>query len=148
MRKLVYNAIRTPDGTVLESLDRHDFNKYVDKNGKTYIIDGGLEYIRRSFNGDEVILAKFEDQPHEEIRDYAFRSGYGKPGTDDYGTFRITRIADMDDDYLDNSIEYVKDYIVRIAELNPDALNSYGDDEHPFVLQVLLNEKEYRKQNK
>lgn len=148
MRKLVYNAIRTPDGTVLESLDRHDFNKYVDKNGKTYIIDGGLDYIRRSFNGDEEVLAKFEDQPHEEIRNYAFRSGYGKPGADDYGTFRITRIADMDDDYLDNSIEYVKDYILQIVKINPDALNSYEDDEHPFALQVLLNEKEYRKQNK
>lgn len=148
MRKLVYNAIRTPDGTVLESLNRHDFNKYVDKNGKTYIIDGGLDYIRRSFNGDEEVLAKFEDQPHEEIRNYAFRSGYGKPGADDYGTFRITRIADMDDDYLDNSIEYVKDYILQIVKINPDALNSYEDDEHPFALQVLLNEKEYRKQNK
>ena len=148
MRKLVYNAIRTPDGTILESTHRHGYQQYIDKNGKIYMIDGGLDYIRRSNNGDEVILAKFEDQPHEEIREYAFRAGYGKPGEKDYGTYRITRIADMDNDYLDNAIEYVKNTIVEFYSFNPSILTNYGDDEHPFALQILLNEKEYRSKNK
>jgi hypothetical protein len=144
MRKIVYNAIQTPDGTVLESIHRHDYQTYVDTNGKTYMVDGGLSYVRRSDNGDEVLLTKYEDQPHEQIREYAFRSGYGKPGTSDYGTYRITRIADMDDEYLNEAIKYVKQYILNIANNAPSVLNTYDDDEHPFALQVLLNEKQYR----
>ena len=89
-------------------------------------------------------MTKYEDQPHEQIREYAFRSGYGKPGTSDYGTYRITRIADMDDEYLNEAIKYVKQYILNIANNAPSVLNTYDDDEHPFALQVLLNEKQYR----
>ena len=144
MRKLVYNAIQTPDGTVLESTSRHDYKTHLDANGKTYMIDGGLEYVRCSANGDEVSLAKYQDQPHEQIREYAFRSGYGKPGTEDYGTYRVTRIADMDNDYLEASIVYIKQFITNIANNNPSVLDAYGDDEHPFALQVLLNEKAFR----
>ena len=33
---LIANALRTPDGTVLESKSRHDYREYVDANGKTY----------------------------------------------------------------------------------------------------------------
>jgi len=144
MRKLVYNAIQTPDGTVLESTSRHDYKTHLDANGKTYMIDGGLDYVRCSANGDEVSLAKYQDQPHDQIREYAFRSGYGKPGAEDYGTYRITRIADMDDDYLEASIVYVKQAIVDIVANNPSALDSYEDDEHPFILQALLNEQAFR----
>ena len=144
MRKIVYNALCTPDGTVIESTHRHDYQTYVDANGKTYMVDGGLSYVRHSDNGDEILLTKYEDQPHDQIREYVFRSGYGKPGTSDYGTYRITRIADMDDEYLNEAIKYVKQAILNIAFHAPNVLNEYGDDEHPFALQVLLNEKQYR----
>ena len=58
MRTLVYNAIRTPDGTVLESTHRHDYKAYLDKNGKEYMVDGGLEYLRRN---------AYDDAPYEEL---------------------------------------------------------------------------------
>jgi hypothetical protein len=142
MRKIVYNALQTPDGTIIESTGRHDYVEYRDKNGKTYIIDGGLSYIRSTNHGDERYLTKYADQPHELIRNYAFRTGYGKPGTPEYGTYRLTRIKDMDEDHLDGAIEYVKQ---RIAHDYPTSMiNELEDDEHPFELQVLLNEKEYR----
>lgn len=64
MNNLIYNAIRTPDGTILESKFRHDYKTYTDKNGNEYMIDGGLDYSRRSANGDEVVLNLYDDEPH------------------------------------------------------------------------------------
>jgi hypothetical protein len=49
--KIIYNAIRCPDGTVLVSHSRHDFVMHMDKvSGEEYFLDGGLSYVRRSVN--------------------------------------------------------------------------------------------------
>lgn len=69
-RQMVYNAIRTPDGTVLASFHRHDYKTHQDKNGKEYMIDGGLDYIRTTVNGDEEMLTMYLDEPFEKIRQY------------------------------------------------------------------------------
>ena len=81
-RKIVYNAIKTPDGTVLESNHHHDYKTYVDSNGKTYMIDGGKEYVRSSANGDEVYLTIYSDDEHETIRKVFKWGTYGKSGTE------------------------------------------------------------------
>jgi hypothetical protein len=46
---IIYNAIRTPDGTVIESTHRHDFVCHTDANGGRYCVDGGYSYLKRSF---------------------------------------------------------------------------------------------------
>lgn len=38
---IVYSAIKTPDGTILESKHVHDYQSYLDANGETYLLDGG-----------------------------------------------------------------------------------------------------------
>lgn len=68
---LVYNAIRTPDGTVLISRTRHDYQEHLDKNGETYSVDGGLAYLRRASPQEEPYeeLAVHTTDTHEEIRE-------------------------------------------------------------------------------
>lgn len=41
------NAIKTPDGTIIESKYRHHFVCHKDKNGNIYCVDGGLDYLKR-----------------------------------------------------------------------------------------------------
>lgn len=82
MSTLVYNAIRTPDGTVLESRHRHDYVVYLDKNGKEYMVDGGLEYIRRNVHDDAPYeeLSVYTTDGHDRIRDVVKWGTYGRDG--------------------------------------------------------------------
>jgi len=64
------NAIKTPDGTIIESVHRHDRATHTDKqNGKLYMVDGGHEYFRRSIGGpfEELSLESTDD--HETNRE-------------------------------------------------------------------------------
>jgi len=80
-RALIRNALMTPDGTVIESRHRHDYVTYTDANGETYMVDGGLAYIRTSVNN---IPAKdmclYDDEPHAVHRDVLTWGTYGKNG--------------------------------------------------------------------
>jgi len=78
MKHIIYNAIRTPDGTILESHSTHDYKTYQDLNGKEYMIDGGKSYVRSSVNGDEEYLTVYGDEPHEKIREVFTWGTYGK----------------------------------------------------------------------
>jgi hypothetical protein len=102
MLNLIVNALRTPDGTVLESKSRHDYKEYVDANGKTYVIDGGLDYHRRSANGDEESLCLHDDEPHEIQARVLTWGSYGKEGDQPISWIPI---ADMETDHLKTVLE-------------------------------------------
>jgi len=92
------NALRTPDGTVLESVHRHDYRTYKDKKtGKEYMIDGGLDYVRSSANGDEEYLTLYDDEPHEVQRKVLRWGTYGKEG-DQPLIYKC--IADMEEGHI------------------------------------------------
>ena len=82
MSTLVYNAIRTPDGTVLESTHRHDYKTYLDKNGKEYMVDGGLEYVRRNVHDDAPYedLSVYITDGHDSVREVVKWGTYGING--------------------------------------------------------------------
>jgi len=82
MSTLVYNAIRTPDGTVLESKHRHDYVTYQDKNGKEYMVDGGLEYTRRNVHADAPYeeLSVYTTDGHDRVREAVKWGTYGING--------------------------------------------------------------------
>ena len=118
MVKLLYNALRTPDGTVLNSRSRHDYNTYEDTNGKTYMIDGGLDYVRCSAHGDEEHLCVWSDDSHDVIREHVEWGTYGKDGDQ---ALKYVKIKDMTTDHLEACVRTQKASImfdVFVTELD------------------------------
>ena len=124
---ILSNRMRTPDGTILESKHRHDYVTHLDANGKEYMLDGGLDYVRSSANGDEKFLTVEYDDPHEVIRDAVKWGTYGKNG--------------------DEPLKYV-----AISDLDPYHLRAILDTQQktmrPALYKVMQDEVEYRDANK
>jgi hypothetical protein len=79
---IICNAIMTPDGTYLRSYNRHDYKEHLDKvSGEIYIVDGGNEYLRRSFNTTPAtFMDVYLSDPFETIRRNFVWKSYGKNG--------------------------------------------------------------------
>lgn len=99
MDRILVNMIRTPDGTVIQSRHRHDYVTYTDKNGMEYMVDGGLDYLRRTvYDGhpyEELSLT--EEDPIEVIREYFDWGTYGKDGKQ---PLRRILLKDMEDEHI------------------------------------------------
>ena len=123
---LVVNALITPDGTRLQSYSHYDFKEYVDANGKTYMVDGGLSYQRRSANGDEIddSLYLHEDE-YAVIRDQVTWGTYGKNGDQ---PLRFVPVSEMSNDHIQAVLDTQKHM-------------------HPHLSEVLVMELEYRIEN-
>jgi len=97
--QIVANRIKTPDGTILQSYHRHDYKTYTDKNGKEYMVDGGLDYLRRNVHDDApyIELSLMMDNPFVEIREAFHWGTYGKDGKQP-----LTRVplADMTTEHI------------------------------------------------
>ena len=75
--------MQTPDGTILTSRYTHDYVSHVDKNGDTYILDGGLSYLRCSVNKEPMIdVSLYTTTPHSTIREFLTWGSYGRDGCD------------------------------------------------------------------
>lgn len=96
---IIRNAIRTPDGTVITSRYRHDFKSYTDKNGKTYSVDGGLDYLK--FGGDigdcDILSVCLEEVTLPEATKIAQWGTYGKNGDEE---LKYVSISDMETDHI------------------------------------------------
>lgn len=102
---IVYSGLRTPDGTIISSCHTHDYVTHVDKNGKTYMIDGGHDYIRSSANGDEIFITIYDSDPHELQREYITWGSYGKTGNE---ALRYIKVKDMEDDHIQAVLDNVQ----------------------------------------
>lgn len=80
--QIICNAIMTPDGTYLRSYHRHDYKEHKDEvSGEVYIVDGGTDYIRRSFNTTPAtFMDVYLSDPFETIRRNFVWKSYGKNG--------------------------------------------------------------------
>ena len=127
MKKLVYNAIQTPDGTIIESKHRHDYVTHVDAiTGNEYCVDGGHEYSRRSSWGDEKELYVYSDDPFEIVRQYTKRGSRGKDGKQ---PLTWIPLKDMTDEHLQAVLDY------------------YPKGTDNWHLDLIRKEIQYRKEN-
>ena len=102
MNSLIRNAMQTPDGTILESTHRHDYKTHTDANGKEYMVDGGLDYLRRSIHDDQIDLSEYDDAPHERQRELLTWGTYGINGDQ---PLQYKTIAEMETGHLEAVIE-------------------------------------------
>jgi hypothetical protein len=125
----LYNAIKTPDGTVLVSRYTHDFVCHEDVvTGTRYCLDGGTGWYRRILPGGPYLdLAVYSSDPFEKIREVLERGNRGKDGDQ---PLEWVKLKDMSDEWL-------KALIIWIEENQPD--NQYK----PYY----IKEIEYRKEN-
>ncbi len=125
--QIVYNAIMTPDGTIIQSRHRHDYKTHVDSvSGETYMVDGGIDYIRRNINKVEATeLSLYSHDPHTKIRENVSWGSYGKDGDK---PFRYIKVMDMETDHINAVLQ-----ITRLV---------------PWVKTIFENELEYRSKGK
>lgn len=95
---VIYNAIRTPDGTVLESRYRHDIKTYTDTTNEfTYIVDGGLDYIHRNVGGPYEELSLSLEDSFLKVREVLTWGTYGPHGDQ---PLTYVRLCDMTTDHI------------------------------------------------
>lgn len=120
MRALLVNAIKTPDGTILESNHRHDYTSYLDKNGEYYFIDGGLDYTRRSVNKEPAEDAcVYTDDSHEKIRE---RFKWGTRGKDGAEHLHWIPISTMSTEHIDTVLTTQKHIRPAVKKVFVDEL--------------------------
>ena len=133
--QIIYNAIQTPDGTIIESVHRHDYVTHKDKNGKTYAVDGGHDYLKRMGDSEgckdlSMYVEPWTPEYHEKARKVVKRGGRGKDGRQ---PLTWVPICEMNDNWVAATIVY-----------NIDRGFTVKDN---WVTELLSKEVEYRKEN-
>jgi len=120
MNTLVYNAIRTPDGTVIESTHRHDYKTYLDKNGKEYMVDGGRDYIRRNVHAEAPYeeLSVYSTDGHDKVREVVKWGTYGINGDQP-----LTRIL-----LKDMSTEHIQACLDNVPRMHPAYKEAFEEE--------------------
>lgn len=127
MKQLFVNKIKCPDGTVLISRHRHDFQGHVQEDGREYWIDGGLSYQRMGFSDNEYTdLTCYTDSRHEMIREH----------------FEWLNSLDAEGNSLDNPrIVLLKD----IGDEHLEALIAWTAEDYPlYIYDLFVDEKHWR----
>jgi len=137
MNKLIYNALKTPDGTIIQSRHRHDYVVHEDSNGKTYMLDGGLDYIRSSANGDEEYLSVYLEDGHETVREYLTWGTYGKNGDQ---PLAYIKLCDMTTEHIQACLDNVSNMYPQIRTAMKNELDyrfemnlTFGSELHQNV---------------
>jgi hypothetical protein len=112
----------TPDGTILQCKNRHDYQEYNDKvTGETYMIDGLGYYTRSNVN---VVPAEYTfvtlDTPHELARQYVMWGTRGKTGDQ---TLKYISVANMETAHIQAIIDAQFQIAAELREFLKRELN-------------------------
>ena len=142
-RKILANWIMAPDGTMIPSMNRHDYRTHetvdtfkrrsmkmddqhmVPDQTRHSMADGGCDYLRRG--GKYTEMSVYSDDPYEVIRRFVCRGGRGIDGTD---PLTYVPLMAINNSWLQAIIDYEE-------EFRPE--NKY--------IKYYLLEQEYRKTN-
>jgi len=96
--RLLLNRIKTPDGTILTSYNRHDYKEYKDTITKEVLmVDGGTDYARRNIGTYEE-LSVYDDGSHITRRSALH---WGTRGKDGKQPLVYKPIQDLDSDHIE-----------------------------------------------
>lgn len=84
-------------------MHRHDYKEHLDKNGEVYMVDGGLDYIRRNVTSIPAVeIDVHTESPHSRIRENFKWGTRGKSGKD---PLKYVQISKLDTDHIKAIIE-------------------------------------------
>jgi hypothetical protein len=96
--RLLLNRIKTPDGTILTSYNRHDYLTHKDAITKEVLmVDGGNDYARRHVGTYEE-LSVYDDGSHLTRRSALH---WGTRGRDNKQPLTYKPIKDLDSDHIE-----------------------------------------------
>jgi hypothetical protein len=126
-RQILVNCIQTPDGTKLYSRNVHDYVTYIDKNGKEYMVDGGLDYLRRNIHDDApfIELSLYEDDAFDILRNEFAWGTRGKDGRQPL-TYKV--LSSLEDDHIQAILDtqhHISMFIKNLFELEQQWRSRY-----------------------
>lgn len=96
--RILLNRIKTPDGTILTSYNRHNYVEYKDTITKEVLmVDGGTDYLRRNMGTYEE-LSVYDDGTHLTRRSAVH---WGTRGKDGRQPLVYKPIKDLDSDHIE-----------------------------------------------
>jgi len=96
--KILLNRIKTPDGTILTSYNRHNYVEYKDTLTKEVLmVDGGTDYLRRNMGTYEE-LSVYDDGSHLTRRSAVH---WGTRGKDGQQPLVYKPIKELDSDHIE-----------------------------------------------
>ncbi len=104
--KILYNAIQTPDGTILESFrnsDRINIPAHNDNNGYTYRVHGGENYIGRTHDNnapEPIELTVYDDGSFDKRREYLHWGNKFDKDNKQLPKVKFIPIKDLDTDHI------------------------------------------------
>ena len=96
--RILLNRIKTPDGTILTSYNRHDYVTHKDTLTKEVLmVDGGTDYLRRNVGTYEE-LSVYDDGSHITRRSAVH---WGTRGKDGRQPLVYKLLKDLDSDHIE-----------------------------------------------
>lgn len=114
--KIVRNQIKTPDGTIIRSRNRHDYVEYIDSiSGETYMVDGGISYLKRTINDHKAeIMDIFYEDGHKACRVVDIWGTYGINGDEPLSYISVSEMSDSHMSNILANVENINETIKKI----------------------------------